>query len=125
MLCPVAVSVCSVGTVWVFLWLGLAPLPFYDKVPRIRLQHGCIESQEYEDADVYLLPFLLGVQYVESLKDVHNAKDDHSVSNGVVVDVPIKPVLVILLRPQKQGKHLKRKIYPPLPTTLRYRMLCI
>ena len=43
---------------------------------------------------------------VETLENVDDAEDDDSVTNGMVVDVPIESVFVILLWPQKQSKDL-------------------
>src|SRR6185312_9660629 len=44
---------------------------------------------------------------VEALEDVDGAEDDDGVADGVVVDVPVEPVLVLLVGPEQQREHLQ------------------
>lgn len=44
---------------------------------------------------------------VEPLEDVDGAEDDDGVADGVVVDVPVEPVLVLLVGPEQQREHLQ------------------
>lgn len=47
------------------------------------------------------------IQYVQAFEHIQNAEDENGVSEGVVVDVPVEPVLVLLLRSQEQCKNLQ------------------
>lgn len=92
----------SIAILWILL--GALPFPLDDYVPCSSFQHNCKESQEYENADVCSLPFLLRIQDVKALKDVEDAQDNDAISDGMVVDVPVESVLVILVWPQEQSK---------------------
>lgn len=82
-------------------------LPFENYGPGDDLQDQCHASQNTDCHNVPCPPFLVNCQYVQAFEDIDDAKDDHSVSNGVMVDVPVESVFVILVWPQKQCKNLK------------------
>ena len=90
MLCSRTIPIGSVRSILMGSVLVRACLfPFYDNVPSKSFQHSCIEFQENYNRDIYLLPLLLRLQEVKSLKDINNAQNNDSVSNCMVVDVPI------------------------------------
>lgn len=61
-----------------------------------------------EDGNVAPLPAAGRLEDVEALEDVDGGEDDGGVADGVVVDVPVEPVLVLLVGPQQQREHLER-----------------
>lgn len=78
-----------------------------DYQPSNCFQYNSNRSKKYENTNIGLLPVLLAAQSIKSLEDVNNAQNHGSVSNGVVVYVPIQSVFVVWLGPQEQGEHLQ------------------
>lgn len=64
-------------------------------------------AERGEDGDVGGLVPAGGLEDVEPLEDVDGGEDDDGVADGVVVDVPVEPVLVLLVGPQQQREHLQ------------------
>ncbi|GER54069.1 RING/U-box superfamily protein [Striga asiatica] len=64
-------------------------------------------SQGNEHANVGSSPLPLRVQDVESLENVGDAEGNDGVADGMVVNVPEDPVLVVGLGPEEEGKRLK------------------
>lgn len=85
---------------------GVGSPPLEDDGPCDGFQQGSGGADDRNHDDVRGLPLALGVQYVESLEHVDHAEDDHRVPDRVVVDVPVQPVLVVLLRSQQEREHL-------------------
>ena len=88
--------------------VGLAVLfpPLQNNAPCDDLQDHGDGAQDGDSDDVARLPLLLHVQDRHALEDVDDAQYDDGVTDRVVVDVPVQPVLVILLRPQEERKDL-------------------
>lgn len=108
---PSTISINSIRPIHaVMRLLGATPLPLQNNIPCITLQQHSIEAQGNQNANICFLPLLLWFENVEAFKDVDDAKDDDKVSNWVMVNVPVKSVLVILIGPQEQGKHLQNRI---------------
>lgn len=85
---------------------GALPPPVDNYRPRDGFQGDGDDAEADDHAGVSSLPFLLRVEYVETLVDVGDAKDDHSVAHRVVVYIPVDAVLVIFFRSKQQGKYL-------------------
>lgn len=89
-------------------FLGGFGAPIEDYNPGEDLQNKGNGGQQHNGGDVGVLPFVSRKQYVEAFEDVHSTQDYDKVSNSVVVHVPVDPVLVLLVRPQQQRKHLNQ-----------------
>lgn len=88
--------------------VGLAVLfpPLQDDAPCNDFQDQGDGAQDADRDDVGRLPFLGDAQDGHALEDVDDAQYDDGVTDRVVVNVPVDPVLVILLRPQEERKDL-------------------
>lgn len=86
------------------LALGIAPLHHHAPCDDLKDDGG--DAEEAEDGDVGRLPPLLDAKDGHPLEDVGDPQYDHRVADGVVVHVPVDPVLVLLLGPQEQRKNL-------------------
>ena len=69
-------------------------------------QHQRHSAQQDDHSAVSPSPFIVGAQDFEAFEHIDDAHDDHAVSHGVMVNVPVDSVLMILLRPQKQSEYL-------------------
>jgi len=88
--------------------VGLAVLfpPLQDNAPCNDFQDQGNGAQDADGNDVGRLPLLVDTQDGHSLEDVDDSQYDDGVTDGVMVNVPVEPVLVILLRPQEERKDL-------------------
>jgi hypothetical protein len=87
------------------LALGLAPAD--DDAPGDGLQRRGGDGQHADGGDVGGPPPLLHAQDAHALEDVDDAQHDHRVPHRVVVHVPVRAVLVLLLRPQEKRQDLE------------------
>jgi hypothetical protein len=101
--CAVVPPVGAVGRL-----VGVALLPPEDDRPRDGLEAERDAAERGQDDNVGGLPSSHRLEDVEPLEDVDGGQDDDRVPDGVVVDVPVEPVLVLLVGPQQQREHLER-----------------
>jgi hypothetical protein len=88
--------------------VGVALPPPEDDRPRDGLQAERDAAERGQDDNVGGLPSGGRLEDVKPLEDVDGGQDDDRVPDGVVVDVPVQPVLVLLVGPQQQREHLER-----------------
>lgn len=76
---------------------GLAGFPPQNYNPSNCFQQQGNRTQHNEHNNVSRFPFLFGLQNVITLEQIDDAKNNNGISNTMVVDIPIKAVLVIFL----------------------------
>lgn len=90
------------------IWLGgLTWLSLQYNNPSDCFQEQGDSTQHSDGNYVSGFPVLSRIKYVHAFKDIHNAADEDQASNAVVVDVPVEPVLVILLRSRTMQRSVK------------------
>ena len=91
--------------------LALCLAPADDDAPGDGLQRRGGDGQHADGGDVGGPPPLLHAQDGHALEDVDDAQHDHRVPHRVVVHVPVRAVLVLLLRPQEQRQDLDAALF--------------
>jgi hypothetical protein len=101
-------SLCSVSGAAGGHLVGVALPPPEDDRPCDGLEAERDAAERGQDDNVGGLPAAGRLEDVEPLEDVDGGEDDDRVPDGVVVDVPVEPVLVLLVGPEQQREHLQR-----------------
>ena len=83
--------------------------PLQNDAPCNSFQDQGNATQDADRDDVACLPLLLNVQDGHAFEDVDDAQYDDSVTDRVVIHVPVDAVFVILLWPQEECKDLNGK----------------
>lgn len=95
-----------VGVVAVARLALLAP-PEHN-APRDNLEHPGHGAEDGDGGDVDRPPPLLDTEDGHALEHVEHAEDDDGVPDGVVVQVPVDPVLILLVGSHEQREDLER-----------------
>lgn len=110
LLWPRTIPISTICSVWnLVLWLP--PLEDYD--PCESFQKDSNASQCSNNTNVRMLPAIVAIPYVffygfEPFENVDDTDDYGSISDQVVVHIPVHSVLMVLVGPQEQRKHLKK-----------------
>lgn len=89
----------AIGTIGAMGGLVFTRSSLQNNSPRGSLENHREATKCRYDTDVRILPLLFRVQNVEPLEYVYNAQQNHSVSDCVVVYIPVQPVLVCFVWP--------------------------
>lgn len=100
----------KIDVMWEFVGVGSPSLD--DNEPCNKFKNKGNSPQEDDDSRVSLSPFIFRTQDFQTFKHINDAHNDHTVSHGVMVNIPVNSVLVILIWPQKQSKNLFQKTNP-------------
>lgn len=74
--------------------------------PRYDLKHHARAAQHNGGRNVGVAPFVACIENAEALKHVDEDEDDGGVAHSVVGHVPIRPDLVLLVRPPDHSEDL-------------------
>lgn len=87
--------------------IGVGSLSLDDDDPCDQFKNDGDGAQDDDDSGVSSFPFVIGAQDFESFEHVDDAQNDHTVSDRVMVYIPVDSVFVILVWPQEQSENLK------------------